>query len=123
MDYLVLYKVRKRNLIFLFADVAQRKSSSLVMRLSGVRIPPSALIFYIMLKNKERISARALRQEGLSYREIQEKIKVSKSSISRWCKDIKLNSKQNNRLKDKKRKGAAKGRKTILKLRSLKQKN
>ena len=41
-----------------------------------------------------------LRQNGLSYREIRQNISfpISKSTLSNWCKDIKLTNGQKNRL-------------------------
>ncbi|MBI4086291.1 MAG: hypothetical protein HY433_03590 [Candidatus Liptonbacteria bacterium] len=44
--------------------------------------------------------ARLLRRRGLSYNEIKAKLGVSKSSVSLWCRDIKLSNKQNARLRD-----------------------
>jgi transcriptional regulator with XRE-family HTH domain len=45
---------------------------------------------YFKLKQK----ARHLRKTGKSYREIIHKLKLSKSTVSRWCRDIKLNPPQ-----------------------------
>ncbi|KKQ40881.1 MAG: hypothetical protein US58_C0011G0008 [Candidatus Magasanikbacteria bacterium GW2011_GWA2_37_8] len=42
------------------------------------------------MKSKKRIEARKLRVEGLSIKEISEKLKVAKSSVSVWVRDIKL---------------------------------
>jgi len=44
---------------------------------------------------------RKLRKEGSSYREILEQVKVSKSSLSLWCKDICLTNSQLMRLSTK----------------------
>lgn len=41
-----------------------------------------------------RTSAEKLRSQGLSYKEIRQKVAVSKSTLSLWCKDIKLTKKQ-----------------------------
>jgi len=49
-------------------------------------------------KIKEKKRAQALRRQGLSYSEILEKVHVSKSSISVWCRDIKLTKTQKHRL-------------------------
>ena len=45
--------------------------------------------------------AQQLRREGLSYKEILEQVPVSKSTISRWCRDIELTPEQKERLKAK----------------------
>ncbi len=45
-----------------------------------------------------RTQAESLRREGLSYTEIQEKVLVSKSTLSGWCKDIPLTEEQLKRL-------------------------
>ncbi len=58
---------------------------------------------------KQKMQAQALRRKGLSYREILVSIKVSKSTISKWCKDIKLTRLQKNRLTIKKQFGQRKG--------------
>jgi len=42
--------------------------------------------------------AQALRLKGLSYNEIRKKIPASKSSISLWCRDVKLTKRQIKRL-------------------------
>lgn len=44
--------------------------------------------------------ARALRKKGLSYNKIKEQLEVSKSSVSLWCKDIKLSNRQKEKLAD-----------------------
>ncbi len=44
--------------------------------------------------------ARDLRKKGLSYNEIKERLGVSKSSVSLWCRDIELSDKQKERLSD-----------------------
>lgn len=43
-----------------------------------------------MAKFRERRLARALRKEGKSYRQIREVVKVSKSSLSLWLRDVPL---------------------------------
>ena len=53
----------------------------------------------INMTTKQQV--RALRQQGLSYNEIQQKLNVSKSNISSWCKDIQLTSTHIDRLKQK----------------------
>ena len=47
-----------------------------------------------MTKPKKREQARNLRQQGLSYRQIQSELKVSLSSVSLWCRDIELTEEQ-----------------------------
>jgi predicted transcriptional regulator len=43
-----------------------------------------------MAKFKEKIEARKLRKDGLSIWEIAQKLKISKSTVSYWCRDIQL---------------------------------
>ncbi len=52
-------------------------------------------------KLQEQELVKKLREKGWSYKEIQTQIKVAKSSISLWCKDIKLTTSQTRRLKNK----------------------
>lgn len=54
-----------------------------------------------MAKLKEKEKAIALRRRGLSYSEIQEKVPVSKAILSDWLRDIRLSTKQENRLRKK----------------------
>lgn len=61
-------------------------------------------------KTKEKNRALALRKKGLSYSEIQKQVKVSKDTLSRWCRDIALTHKQYERLLKKQLKGAKRGR-------------
>ncbi len=49
-------------------------------------------------KLEEKLRAQELRRQGLSYGVIIQQIHVSKDTISRWCRDIKLTQKQKNRL-------------------------
>lgn len=56
-----------------------------------------------------KLKARELRKKGLSIREIQEKLKVSKSSVSIWVRDIRLSKKQLEKLYRNKKTGALKG--------------
>ena len=56
-------------------------------------------------KLEEKMMVEKLRKEGLSYREIMQQVAISKSSISLWCKDIKLTRQQEKRLKSKRPKG------------------
>lgn len=59
----------------------------------------------IELKNK----AIELRKQGLSYKEILEQVPVAKSSISLWCRNIPLTTKQKKRLLNKQLKGSCRG--------------
>jgi len=47
-----------------------------------------------MLKTVERIEARRLRREGLSIKEIERRLRVSRSSVSLWVRDIELTPEQ-----------------------------
>lgn len=47
-----------------------------------------------MVKSTQRLEARKLRKKGFSINEIARKIGFSKRTVSRWCNDIVLNSKQ-----------------------------
>jgi len=60
-------------------------------------------------KLKEKIEAQSLRKKGFSYREICKKIKVSKSTVSLWCRNIKLGKSQMKRLYWNWRTGSLKG--------------
>lgn len=73
-------------------------------------------------KKKEKKQARKLRKQGLSYSEIQERVNVSKNSISLWCRDIKLNKSQKERLKENIRKGSEKGRKITARKKKIRKK-
>ncbi len=55
--------------------------------------------------------ARELRAMGYSYAEISEKIAISKSGISLWCRGVRMSAAQRKRLKDMALAGAMKGRK------------
>lgn len=61
-------------------------------------------------KLEEKKLALRLRQQGLSYNEIQRKVFVSKDTLSRWCRDIILTPSQMERLRKKRLKGAERGR-------------
>jgi transcriptional regulator with XRE-family HTH domain len=63
-----------------------------------------------MAKSKEKILARKLRKNGLSMKEISQRLKVSKGSISLWCSDIELTKKQIQILHDKMVRGSYIGR-------------
>lgn len=49
---------------------------------------------------KLRLKRRAikLRKQGLSYSEIRKKVRVSKSTLSRWCRDVAITEEQALRL-------------------------
>lgn len=59
-----------------------------------------------MVKHDLRIEAIRLREDGLSYSEIQRQVPVSKSTLSRWLRSVKLTEAQRERL----RKRCARGR-------------
>jgi transcriptional regulator with XRE-family HTH domain len=63
-----------------------------------------------MAKPELRIKARELRKNGLSLNEIVEKLGVSKSSASLWCRDIELTKVQVERLDEKAWSGGMVGR-------------
>lgn len=60
-------------------------------------------------KHQEKEKAIILRKEGLSYREILEKVPVAKSSLSLWLKSVGLSKSQKQRLTDKKLSSARRG--------------
>ena len=60
-------------------------------------------------KLADKLKAQELRRKGLSYREILLQIKVSKDTLSRWCRDIVLTEKQKQRLLKNKSFGQRKG--------------
>ena len=53
------------------------------------------------MKSREREKARELRKQGWSLNEIRQKMKVSKSSVSLWVRDIELTKKQKQELSKK----------------------
>lgn len=61
-------------------------------------------------KLQEKNTAIKLRKEGLSYTEIRKTVKVSKSTLSIWCRHIALDSQQEKRLNKVKMDGAMRGR-------------
>lgn len=56
-----------------------------------------------------KLKARLLRKKGASIKEIQKKLKVSKSSVSLWVRDIELTKKQLEKLYLNRKTGALKG--------------
>lgn len=69
-----------------------------------------------MAKSLLRLQARELRKEGESIGSIASQLGVSKSSVSLWCSDIELSSKQIEKLIKREGDGAAKGRQIAAKL-------
>lgn len=63
-----------------------------------------------MAKSRERLLARELRKQGESIREIAKKVRVTKGSVSLWCRDIVLTQDQVERLVESERKGSVVGR-------------
>jgi hypothetical protein len=60
-------------------------------------------------KLEEKLKAQELRKQGLSYGQILLQVDVSKDTISRWCRDIKLTNKQKEKLLSNKMLGQRKG--------------
>lgn len=60
-------------------------------------------------KTKDRAKAIALRKKGKSYREIVREVKVAKSTLSLWLRDVELSKKQNQRLSRKKLEAGRRG--------------
>ena len=56
-----------------------------------------------------KLKARKLRKQGLSIKKIQKKLKVSRSSVSLWVRDVKLTKKQLEKLYLNKKTGNLKG--------------
>ena len=56
-----------------------------------------------------KLKAQKLRKQGLAIKEIEKKIKVSRSSVSLWVRDVKLTKKQLKRLYLNKKTGQLKG--------------
>ena len=63
-----------------------------------------------MAKSKEQFNARELRKKGKSMKEIAKKLKVSKGSVSLWCKDIELTENQKLKLHKQMVRGSYAGR-------------
>jgi len=63
-----------------------------------------------MAKSEERNSAVKLRQEGYSIKDIANKLRLSKSTVSVWCRGIELSQVQIQRLHDSMVKGSYVGR-------------
>jgi len=63
-----------------------------------------------MARFKEKIKAQKLRKQGKSIKEIAKKLKISKSTVSIWCRDIQLTPEQIARLDERQIKGSYKGR-------------
>lgn len=63
-----------------------------------------------MAKSKLKINARKLRNAGNSIKDIARILAVSQSTVSLWCRDIKLSQKQLNKILDTKRNLITRGR-------------
>lgn len=61
------------------------------------------------MKPEERRKSRELRRQGKSVREIEKELDVSRSSVSRWVRDIELTPEQEQRLWERDRSYAASG--------------
>lgn len=62
-----------------------------------------------MAKSKEKNKALGLRQKGESIKEIARKLKIAKSTVSLWCRDIELTPEQIQRLHKRMIKGGYRG--------------
>jgi transcriptional regulator with XRE-family HTH domain len=62
-----------------------------------------------MAKSKERNKALGLRKKGASIKEIAKKLKIAKSTISLWCRDIELTPEQIQHLHERMIRGGYKG--------------
>ena len=62
-----------------------------------IKLKP-CIIYSTMAKSKEKIQAHNLRRKGWSLLSISKKLGVSKSTVSLWCKDMKLTKKQSEAL-------------------------
>ena len=76
-------------------------------------VPPPAWTARPRAKDDQRAAAVRLRQEGYSYREIREKLAVSKSSLSLWLRDVVLTDEQRDRLAEQQKLGRTKAARTI----------
>lgn len=63
-----------------------------------------------MAKTRERNRAFVLRQKGESVKDIARKLKIAKSTVSLWCRDIKLTPEQIQKLHEKMVQGGYEGR-------------
>ena len=63
-----------------------------------------------MAKSKEKNQALNLRQKGKSIKDIAKRLKIVKSTVSLWCRDIKLTPEQVQKLHEKMVKSGYKGR-------------
>ncbi len=63
-----------------------------------------------MAKTKEKNKALQLRRKGKSIKDIARHLKIAKSTVSLWCRDIRLAPKQIQKLHEKMVKGGYKGR-------------
>lgn len=70
-----------------------------------------------MAKSAQKLQARVLRKQGKSIGEIARTIDVAKSSVSLWCSDISLSSKQINVLLKRELKGMRKGQLVVAEMR------
>ena len=66
--------------------------------------------FVFMAKSLLRLEARKLRKKGVSVKKIAKYLKVSKSSASRWVRDIVLTVEQLENLRKSSLEGAERGR-------------
>lgn len=67
-----------------------------------------------MARIKEKNKVLKLRQKGRSINEIVQKLDVPKSTVSQWCRDVRLTQKQIERLAKRQESGSYKGRMKFL---------
>lgn len=60
-------------------------------------------------KIDQKLKAQQMRKEGKSYTEILQILRISKSTVSQWCKDIELTQEQLEKLYSSKKAGALRG--------------
>ena len=68
------------------------------------------LIYNHMSKVQKRMKACSLRRKGMSLKKIAKELMVSSGSVSVWCRDIELTTKQIREINRRAHKGSAKGR-------------
>lgn len=76
-------------------------------------VPPPEWTKRPRAKDDQREAAIELRKQGYSYREIREKLAVSKSSLSLWLRDVVLTAEQRDRLAEQQKLGRTKAARTI----------
>lgn len=70
------------------------------------------------MKLKAQRKAKEMRKQGISMVKIAKELNVSKSSVYRWCQDIKLTNEQKSKLQENKSKAMKKARKKAMERKS-----